>query len=831
MQLEAQASDEKDNNDNHKNKQDDKPRTDESTRPSYGKEKPRDYRDSLYYLYQDGADVRELPVIRHGSRRFNQYKSVPHWQNGSPTQQHITVNNDIYLRPSATSTDTYHSKDRHRHPSNSQEISLPGGRTIINNSIFVDISSSSDSEAEDAGWRSNRKGGGQQREQKTRDNYNSQDAIRVLVNPQSPQDVSLSADAGITDDFEEPLEEYSRLWRLGQFEAARTLFDQCLLDLIENPYVLEQHGQCLLEMSDYNTLAQLAKEFPPRPAEGAVQTSWYLLLRRAEVSCELDFPTVSKSQSPDILSLLRKHWPKLDSTEANLNGLYLHLKAEERIWEFRDLFHECLAAYGLKEIFRMMFGEKDEKGSRWEVDIVQTICDDWSAAVEDEAVSFAFLDIFTTIALASMAQPDNSRTASRYFEVARQYAADIAARDPQNLKSRPYLRWAIAKVQIQQYTSAKPVGLAALRNRLHTEENSVVIRMVLKTAQEICDTELQAACIQELIYISPAPEELLDELSSLWKSVGNLRRHNQTHLYRYLCIPASPPEPREKLRQDILLSGEFSSAGFSQYAQYMVLRALSSRLHEKSAYSKRARSLQQALDEDDSNMSAEQSAKPGPQGRYKETESSGQLRHDSARSYSAAPRRQESRQIAGTKSESYYTDRRISREFNIGDKGTRSNRDPANPTFADLPRPRSEIIPASVVNLAQASDSSKAGGNETVGRDGRGKVPDKFERGVRDMVEWDVQEVAEQDVREIAERDVREIAERDRGNKGMKPMESRLSRVDSHDDNESVEGGEDRGRTRTGEDRAVDRAVEDGDDGGGGGVPLTGQQEGKDKKQ
>ncbi|KAJ0385755.1 hypothetical protein COL922a_005744 [Colletotrichum nupharicola] len=498
----------------------------------------------------------------------------------------------------------------------------------------------------------------------------------------------------------------------------------------------------------------------------------------------------------------------------DLNGLYLHLKAEERIWEFRDLFHECLAAYGLKEIFRMMFGERDEKGSRWEVDIVQTICDDWSAAVEDEAVSFAFLDIFTTIALASMAQPDNSRTASRYFEVARQYAADIAARDPQNLKSRPYLRWAIAKVQIQQYTSAKPVGLAALRNRLRllpgkvrisrrvfphqnipmyapvedespewrpnptpdTEENSVVIRMVLKTAQEIGDTELQAACIQELIYISSAPEELLDELSSLWKSVGNLRRPNQTHLYRYLCIPASPPEPREKLRQDILLSGEFSSAGFSQYAQYMVLRALSSRLHEKSAYSKRARSLQQALDEDGSSMSAAQSAKPGPQGRYKETESSGQLRHDSARSYLAAPRRQESRQIA-----------------------------------------------ASVVNLAQASDSSKAGGNETVGRDGRGKVPDKFERGVRDMVEWDVQEVAEQDVREIAERD--------RGNKGMNPTESRFSRVDSHDDNESVEGGEDRGRTRTGEDRAVDRAVEDGDDGGGGGVALTGQQEGKDKKQ
>ncbi|KAH0430918.1 hypothetical protein CcaCcLH18_07476 [Colletotrichum camelliae] len=246
-------------------------------------------------------------------------------------------------------------------------------------------------------------------------------------------------------------------------------------------------------------------------------------------------------------------------TAQDLNDLYLHLKTEEKIWEFRDLFHECLAAYGLTEIFRMMFGERDEKGSKLEVDIVQAICDDWSAGVEDEAVSFAFLDIITTITLASMAQPDNSLTASRYFEIAR----------------------------------AKPVGLAALRNRLRllpgkvrysrrvfphqnlpmyapvedespgwrpdpkpaTEENSAVIRMILKTAQEIGDTELQAACIQELIYISSAPEELLDELGNLWKSVGNLRRHNRTHLYRYLCAPASPPEPREKLRQDILLSG------------------------------------------------------------------------------------------------------------------------------------------------------------------------------------------------------------------------------------------------------------------------------------
>lgn len=38
MQLEAQVSNGQDNNDNHKNKPDGKPHTDESTKPSHGKE-------------------------------------------------------------------------------------------------------------------------------------------------------------------------------------------------------------------------------------------------------------------------------------------------------------------------------------------------------------------------------------------------------------------------------------------------------------------------------------------------------------------------------------------------------------------------------------------------------------------------------------------------------------------------------------------------------------------------------------------------------------------------------------------------------------------------
>ncbi|KAG7044504.1 tetratricopeptide repeat domain-containing protein [Colletotrichum scovillei] len=801
---------------------DDKIGEEAGSRPAEdNKEKVARPRGNIHWLYQDGADIRQLPLT-----------------------QPFMLQNNIYIRDHASAAKSHSLKESARHRS-----SYDG--TFANN-IYVDVPSSSDSENDDyhsfdltLKGHDTRVGGSGYRLNGSR-NSSSQDDIRVLVNPKSPQDVSLRTETAITEDFEEQLEEFSRLWRLGKFQEATTLFDECLKDLVDNPYILEQYGQCLLEKSDYLTLSQLAREFPPEPAEGTVQTSWYLLLQRAKASSELDFPTLSAIEKPGILQLLRKNWPKLDSTEIrvlknaiylddsslasmsaqDLHQVYLYLKIEGRIWEFRDIFQECLASYGLKDMIRMMFGGKDDRGSKRQADIVQTIVDDWDTPMEDEAVSFALLDIFTTLVLASMAQFDSSRTAIKYFGVAQKHAAHILAQDPQNLKSRPYLRWAVAKVLIGQYTSEKPIGLAALTHRLHrlpgklriskrvfphqnipiyapiedesldwrpspttdSEEDTIVIQTVLKTAENLGDTELQAACIQELIYLSSDPLELLKSLSGIWQKGGNLRRYKQTLLYRYLCVPETPPEIRETLRHEILLSGDFSSAGFSQYSQYMVLRALSSRINEKEAYLKHAQNLQKMLDGDGS---------------------ASQRMHDTIAPYTSYPKssytqRYDSNTRSRQNKQTYVPpfsyvsiDRTTTRERNNKNReeaseqvetgklksraggGDQRKQPLANPTFGDLPRPRSEMIPSEGTNKAHQLDVPGMGDTVDVVREE--KVP---ERGPFENDE--------------AEKPADQTKPRDK---------SKHTRVDSED--EIIE-------IRREEDHETEQALRDGDDGGGG---------------
>ncbi|PHH89870.1 hypothetical protein CDD83_5075 [Cordyceps sp. RAO-2017] len=111
------------------------------------------------------------------------------------------------------------------------------------------------------------------------------------MNPQAPQDMTLHMSLDVTDDLDGLLEEYSKLWRLGHFDSAQALFKDRLEHFLDNSYVLTQHGQCLLQAKAFTQLAELAARFSPNPlSDGdALQLSWNLILRRAEMESNLDF--------------------------------------------------------------------------------------------------------------------------------------------------------------------------------------------------------------------------------------------------------------------------------------------------------------------------------------------------------------------------------------------------------------------------------------------------------------------------------------------------------------------------------------------------------------
>ncbi|KAK1725074.1 uncharacterized protein BDZ83DRAFT_621063 [Colletotrichum acutatum] len=474
---------------------------------------------------------------------------------------------------------------------------------------------------------------------------------KVNVDPQNPQDITIHTELVATIDLEEELEDYSRLVRLGRFKAAQKFFTYKLSGFIENSYVLDHYCEGLAAMPDFHKLSQIGETFVPGPQCGVVQAHTYMLLSKADfVGGVSMLSRAANRQPPDWENCMKtvwEHWPKLDSTEIQIlaGGLspkenvakfhhneiaevYLHLRAEGRIWEFGDLLQVLLrgsrepACQVLEVLLHCDLGDGRDRL----IKLIQAIEEDWSVAETNEETSFALLEIFTTIVLDSMCQSENIGLVNTIFEFSRKKALDVLELNPTNSKSRPYLRWIISKVLLEQYRDPRITGFFSLKRCLHnfpghriapnlsdlpklcmisyapdedeaprwspdpttTIGHDEVLRTVLGVAEELGDVWMQATCLQLLIYQSPEPRTLLYSLDDLWRSAGTHQRHLETRLYRYIPEALRTTEDRAGLQRQILLSAKASSQGLKPYAEYMILRALATRQEEKDSYLERA---------------------------------------------------------------------------------------------------------------------------------------------------------------------------------------------------------------------------------------------------
>ncbi|KAF3803724.1 hypothetical protein GCG54_00004903 [Colletotrichum gloeosporioides] len=313
------------------------------------------------------------------------------------------------------------------------------------------------------------------------ENGSSFDLIGAHVNPNAPQDITFHLEIEATEDLEEDLESFSRLRRLGQFTAAMNHFRRCLLNSLDNTYVLVQYGQFLLESSDINGLSQLAEKFAAKQYNThlAVDDEWFMILLRASILTCDPLPALLSRRDRSTVSryLLQVSWPRLDSTEIQV--LY-----------------------------------------------------------NTQALSMSALDDFDSLSSYTQSQDKHCSLshASTYLKVAQHYAVEVRNRNPANLKSRPYLQWVLAKFRLQQ--SKKPAaGHLALIEHLSklpgdtvwrygmfpfrdltvyvpradeapdwklesfvSEEEHEATKMVHKVATELGDIQLQAACLQLMIY-------------------------------------------------------------------------------------------------------------------------------------------------------------------------------------------------------------------------------------------------------------------------------------------------------------------------------------------
>ncbi|KAL3297857.1 tetratricopeptide repeat domain-containing protein, partial [Colletotrichum asianum] len=274
------------------------------------------------------------------------------------------------------------------------------------------------------------------------------DAINVTVKPEACQDITRHLELDVTDDPEQALEEFSKLRRLGHFNEALKLFKDRLDHLLDNAYVRVQYGHCLLDMMDIHGLSKLA----------GLGTGRFFYI-----------------------------------TSREIHEIYLHLKTENRIWDFKDLCHGVLS----KQIelchwqdpspinFQFpayILGSFDTNNTD---DVIRAIQRDWNV-VGEPISSLVLLEIFTICSMTALQHSEYSlsysveslRLATSYFAAAKSVAVEVYNQSPSSLVSRPYLEWVIAKVRLQD-SYGTPVGERALLKHLFKCEGTVVVPLCI----------------------------------------------------------------------------------------------------------------------------------------------------------------------------------------------------------------------------------------------------------------------------------------------------------------------------------------------------------------
>jgi hypothetical protein len=106
--------------------------------------------------------------------------------------------------------------------------------------------------------------------------------VPTIWNTSTRQDTTIHFNLDIEEDSEEPLEEFSRLKRLGNFKAAGEFFQANLFGYIEDsPYVAVEYADMLLEQGDYERLFELNQDYGPflgKVSSPAFQSHWALII-------------------------------------------------------------------------------------------------------------------------------------------------------------------------------------------------------------------------------------------------------------------------------------------------------------------------------------------------------------------------------------------------------------------------------------------------------------------------------------------------------------------------------------------------------------------------
>src|SRR5438045_2794713 len=137
---------------------------------------------------------------------------------------------------------------------------------------------------------------------------------------------------------------------------------------------------------------------------------------------------------------------EIDNIWYNWTGLYQSLVTEGRIWDARDILSAYTSAFGARKTWRMFFGI-----DLYSQDFFNKFLDDWTLTVYDESTYLATFDILVNLVhslistLRSSQEVEIVSVAELCLDHATAFANIIKQKNPENIKSRTYIRWILAQ--------------------------------------------------------------------------------------------------------------------------------------------------------------------------------------------------------------------------------------------------------------------------------------------------------------------------------------------------------------------------------------------------
>lgn len=243
-----------------------------------------------------------------------------------------------------------------------------------------------------------------------------------------------------------------------------------------------------------------------------------------------------------------------------------------RFRDFRDLLVGAVSLFGWLETIAMLFKSKDLEGA------FARIHEDWAQLGSSESVTLGLLDSFTSLILQTHPIDQGAESSSpTLVEHARVFAESVQRHKADNMETRPFIQWFLAKTWWETRPTPKRSDgvtindfdglLLEQRDRIHLPvlvpmpcerpnwaltsarpdaAQRSAVEVVLGAAMEGDDLYLQALALKFLCLQSQNPTRLMNALSTLQLDLqGDMEGYLGTCLTRYL-VPQGQNEADEK---------------------------------------------------------------------------------------------------------------------------------------------------------------------------------------------------------------------------------------------------------------------------------------------